>query len=76
MAQDNSCWYDPHRDYQFAKGTLKLRGLHSDGMTVKQLINELNRHKPEHKVIMYDPRGQIHPVTFLVKDGRNKVAII
>lgn len=68
--------YDPHRDHQINKGALKLRGLHSEGMTVKQLIQRLNLFDPELKVVMYDPLGDVYPVTFVLKDNSRQVAVI
>lgn len=66
----------PLNEFQLWKKTIKLRGLYPSGMTVKQLIRELKNFPPDNKVIMYDPTGVVYPITFVLKDSSNKVAVI
>ena len=66
----------PADKFMLLKHEIRVRGLYSDGMTVKQLLKELKRYRPECKVIMYDHMGFIYPVTYTLLDSANKVAVI
>lgn len=52
-----------------------IRGVHKEGMTVRQLIHELQLQKMDSKVVWYDKNGNTHKVIDVVQDGKNKVAI-
>ena len=79
-AQDNMTKEDnprlPPDKFMLLKHEIRIRGLYPNGMTVKQLITELKRYRPECKVIMYDHMGFIYPVTYTLLDSANKVAVI
>ena len=45
----------PADKFMLLKHEIRVRGLYSDGMTVKQLLKELKRYRPECKVIIFIP---------------------
>ena len=53
---------------------LRIRGLKKEGMTVRNLIHELQLLNPNSKVIYYDVNGNTHNVIQAIQDGR-QVAI-
>lgn len=53
---------------------LRIRGLKKEGMTVRNLIHELQLLNPNSEVIYYDVNGNTHNVIQTIQDGR-KVAI-
>lgn len=55
--------------------TIKIRGLRSDGYTVRELIWELSRFDPYMRVVQYTSDGETYPVIKVAQDSRNKVAI-
>ena len=54
---------------------LKFRGVYHEGMTVRQLIHELQLQNMDSKVIWYDKDGCTHSVIDVVQDGKRTVAI-
>lgn len=54
---------------------LHIRGVRKEGMTVRQLIHELQLQKMDSKVIWYDKDGCTHKVIDVVQDGKRQVAI-
>ncbi len=53
----------------------KIRGLKKNGMTVRELIHELQLQNPNSKVVWYDVNGGVHNVINAVRDGDRKVGI-
>lgn len=54
---------------------IRIRGLKKDGMTVRDLIHELQKQSMDSKVVYYDVNGATHPVIQACEDSRTKVAI-
>lgn len=54
---------------------IAIRGLHKDGMSVRQFIHSLKQYPPECKVVIYDRDGRIYPATFTVRDSNKLVAV-
>ncbi len=54
---------------------LHIRGLVKEGMTVRQLIHNLQLLNPDSKVVYYDDKGDTYNVIDCVQDGKNMVAI-
>ena len=54
---------------------IKIRGLRSEGFTVRELIWELSRFDPHMKVVQYNDDGKTYPIIKLVQDSKNKVAL-
>ena len=54
---------------------IHIRGLVKEGMTVRQLIQQLRLLNMDSKVVYYDKDGNTHNIINAVQDGKRMAAI-